>query len=216
MSFPLRTLFMDLWLPYTILADASLSLLPIEPSTEICAVCTGPLNFISNNPSSFSGLPPPTEILKNFLRLAPSINAESASRRECPGGNDWSIGRPIFGKLSVSEASAFFFSAPYIRVVFAASRAGVPDTAQPATAAASTDRCNTGVESFCWRFKLQRFTRPFVELPSDLVQMSLRVHRQVSPFGEVLSEQADWCSHWNHAATDFVDRRSKRRCLSPK
>jgi len=39
--------------------------------------------------------------------------------------------------------------------------------------AASTDRRNTGVESFCWGFKLQSLTGPFVELASDFIQMGL-------------------------------------------
>jgi len=56
--------------------------------------------------------------------------------------------------------------------------------------AASTDRCNTGVKSFCRRFEPQRLAGPFVELPCHLVQMSLRVYRQVGALGEVLSEQA--------------------------
>ncbi len=43
--------------------------------------------------------------------------------------------------------------------------------------ATSTDRCNTSVESFCWSFKLQRLTRPFIELTCHLVQVRLRVHR---------------------------------------
>lgn len=29
--------------------------------------------------------------------------------------------------------------------------------------AASIGRCNTSIKSFCWRFKPQRFARPFVE-----------------------------------------------------
>jgi hypothetical protein len=34
----------------------------------------------------------------------------------------------------------------------------------PLTAASSTDQRKTGVESLCWRFKLQGFTWPFVKL----------------------------------------------------
>jgi hypothetical protein len=56
--------------------------------------------------------------------------------------------------------------------------------------AASTGRCNTGVESFCWRFKLQCFSWPFVELTSHFIQMGLRVYRQVGSLGEILSQQA--------------------------
>ena len=58
------------------------------------------------------------------------------------------------------------------------------------TPATSTDRCNTSIKSFCRRFKPQRLARPFVELAGHLVQMSLRVYRQVGSLGEVLSEQA--------------------------
>jgi len=60
----------------------------------------------------------------------------------------------------------------------------------PLLAATSTDRCNTGVKSFCWRFELQCFAWPFVQLTSHLVQMSLRVYRQAGSFGEVLTQQA--------------------------
>ena len=45
------------------------------------------------------------------------------------------------------------------------------------TSAGSTGRCNTSVKSFCWSFKLQRLTRPFIELACHLVEMRLRVHR---------------------------------------
>ena len=62
-------------------------------------------------------------------------------------------------------------------------------TAHPTTAV-STGRCNTCVKSLCRRFELQRFAGPFVELPCHLVQMRLRVYRQVGALGEVLSEQA--------------------------
>jgi hypothetical protein len=43
--------------------------------------------------------------------------------------------------------------------------------------AGSTGRCNTGVKSLCWGFKLQGLTWPFVELTRHSVQMGLRVHR---------------------------------------
>ena len=56
--------------------------------------------------------------------------------------------------------------------------------------AASIGQRNTGVKSLCRRFKLQRFAGPFVELPRHLVEMSLRVYRQVGSLGEVLSQQA--------------------------
>ena len=60
----------------------------------------------------------------------------------------------------------------------------------PISAAASTGRCNTSVESLCRCFKPQGFAWPFVELTRHFVQMSLRVYRHVGAFGEVLSEQA--------------------------
>src|SRR5260370_41161428 len=53
----------------------------------------------------------------------------------------------------------------------------------------STGRCNTGVKSLRWGFECQSLTRPFVELTSHFVQMSLRMHRQVGPLREVLPEQ---------------------------
>ena len=56
--------------------------------------------------------------------------------------------------------------------------------------AASTGRCNICVKSLCRRFELQRFAGPLVELPRHLVQIGLRVYRQVGALGEVLSEQA--------------------------
>src|SRR5271169_2255130 len=55
--------------------------------------------------------------------------------------------------------------------------------------AGSTGRCNTGVKSLCWGFKLQGLSWPFVELTRHFVEMSLRVHRQVSPLRKVLSQQ---------------------------
>ena len=56
--------------------------------------------------------------------------------------------------------------------------------------AASIGQRNTGVKSLCRRSKLQRFAGPFVEQPRHLVEMSLRVYRQVGSLGEVLSQQA--------------------------
>src|SRR5271169_736086 len=53
----------------------------------------------------------------------------------------------------------------------------------------STGRCNTGVKSLRWSFECQSLTRPFVELTSDFVEMSLRIHRQVGPIREVLPQQ---------------------------
>ncbi len=62
------------------------------------------------------------------------------------------------------------------------------ETAWTKVLASSTGRCNTSVKSFCRSFKLQRLTGPFVQLTCHLVQMRLRVHRQVRSLGEVLSE----------------------------
>ena len=45
--------------------------------------------------------------------------------------------------------------------------------------AGSTGRCNTGVKSLGWGFKLQGLAWSFVELARDFVQIGLRVHRQV-------------------------------------
>src|SRR5215217_2549488 len=56
--------------------------------------------------------------------------------------------------------------------------------------AGSTGRCNTGVKSLCWGFKLQGLTWSFVELTSHFVQIGLRVHRQVGALRKVLSQQA--------------------------
>src|SRR5260370_36627810 len=55
--------------------------------------------------------------------------------------------------------------------------------------AGSTGRRNTGVKSLRWGFKLQGLTWSFVELTRDLVQISLRVHRQVGALWKVLSQQ---------------------------
>jgi hypothetical protein len=38
--------------------------------------------------------------------------------------------------------------------------------------AGSTGRRNTGFKSFCWRFKLQGLTGPFVDLTRHLVEMT--------------------------------------------
>jgi hypothetical protein len=43
----------------------------------------------------------------------------------------------------------------------------------PQSAAGSTDRRNTGVESLCWCLELQGLTGSFVELAGDFIQMSL-------------------------------------------
>ncbi len=75
-------------------------------------------------------------------------------------------------------------------VIDALASALVTPWSGPSRGAASTDRCNTRVESFCRRFKPRGFAWPFVQLPGHFVQMSLRVYRQVGSLGEVLSEQA--------------------------
>src|SRR5882757_8984086 len=58
-----------------------------------------------------------------------------------------------------------------------------------ALVAGSTGRRNTGVKSLCWGFVFQGLPWPFVELSGGLVQLSLRVHRQVGSFREVLPQQ---------------------------
>ena len=58
-----------------------------------------------------------------------------------------------------------------------------------AMVAGSTGRCNTGVKSLCWGFKLQGLARPFVELTRHFVEMGLRVPRQVGALGKVLPQQ---------------------------
>ena len=62
-------------------------------------------------------------------------------------------------------------------------------TACPLSAASSTGRRNTGVESLCWGFELQGLSRPFVELTGHFVQMRLRVHREVGALRKVLTQQ---------------------------
>src|SRR5665811_315825 len=51
--------------------------------------------------------------------------------------------------------------------------------------AGSTGRCNTGVKSLRWGFELQGLTWSFIELTRHLIQISLRVHRQVGSLGKV-------------------------------
>src|ERR1700720_4011729 len=72
------------------------------------------------------------------------------------------------------------FNMVYLAVAF---------TAGQLTVAGSTGRRNTCVKSLCWGFKLQGLTWPFVELTRHLVQIGLRVHRQVSALRKVLSQQ---------------------------
>src|ERR1017187_6471619 len=55
--------------------------------------------------------------------------------------------------------------------------------------ASSTGRCNTGVKSLRWGFKLQGLTWSFIELTRHFVQIGLRVHRQVGSLRKVLSQQ---------------------------
>jgi hypothetical protein len=57
------------------------------------------------------------------------------------------------------------------------------------TPAGSSGRCNTGIKSFGWGCKSQSLTRPFVELPSRFVELSLRVHGQVGPLRKVLPQK---------------------------
>ena len=59
----------------------------------------------------------------------------------------------------------------------------------PLLAAGSTDRCNTGVKSICWRLEGGGLAGPFVELAGPFVQMRLGVDRQVGPLGEILPQQ---------------------------
>ena len=54
----------------------------------------------------------------------------------------------------------------------------------------STGRRNTLAKSLCWRLEVQRFSGPLVELARHLVQLSLRVRREVNSLGEVLAQQA--------------------------
>src|SRR6478735_12281577 len=56
-------------------------------------------------------------------------------------------------------------------------------------AAGSTGRRNTGAKSLRWGFVFQGLPWPFVELTGGLVQLSLRVHRQVGSFRKVLPQQ---------------------------
>jgi hypothetical protein len=56
--------------------------------------------------------------------------------------------------------------------------------------ATSTGQRNTCVKSFRRRFKLQRLTWSLVELTRHLVQLRLRVYRQVRSLGELLSQQS--------------------------
>ena len=84
----------------------------------------------------------------------------------------------------------------------------------PAKVAGSTGRCNTGVKSLRWSFECQSLTWPFVELTSDFVEMSLRIHRRVGPPREVLPQQTVGVFIGTALPRTFVDRRSKRRCWS--
>ena len=68
----------------------------------------------------------------------------------------------------------------------------VPTTAVqcPLSTATSTGRRNTSIKFLCRGFEPQSLARPFVELSCHFIQMGLRVNRQVSSLGKVLSEQA--------------------------
>ena len=56
-------------------------------------------------------------------------------------------------------------------------------------AAVSIGRRNTGVESLCRRFKSQRLARALVEPSRDVVQVFLRVYRQIRSLRKILSQQ---------------------------
>jgi hypothetical protein len=62
----------------------------------------------------------------------------------------------------------------------------------PLCAAGSIGRRNTGVKSHGWGFEYQRLARPFVQLASHLIQMGLRIHRQIGPARKI---------RWTRAAT---------------
>ena len=54
----------------------------------------------------------------------------------------------------------------------------------------STGRRNTGIKSLCWRFQIARSHVVVRSADSHLVQIGLRMHRQVGAPWEVLSQQA--------------------------
>src|SRR5579864_2042361 len=60
----------------------------------------------------------------------------------------------------------------------------------PLWVATSTGRRNTSIKFLGRGSEPQRLAWPSVELSCHFIQMGLRVNRQVSPFGEVLPEQA--------------------------
>src|ERR1700678_4235679 len=55
--------------------------------------------------------------------------------------------------------------------------------------AGSTGRCNTGLESTCGSFKVQRFSWALIEAQGYLVEVDLGVAGQVGFLWEVLSQQ---------------------------
>jgi hypothetical protein len=61
--------------------------------------------------------------------------------------------------------------------------------AVPFTIAGSSGRCNTSIKSFGWGCKSQSLAWSFVELPSHVVELGLRVHGRVSPLRQVLPQQ---------------------------
>src|SRR5260370_34218030 len=77
--------------------------------------------------------------------------------------------------------------------------------------AGSTGRCNTGVKSLCGGFESQGLTWPFVELLCSDGFASTPTSRFPS---ENTVSAGHWCSHCNHAVTDFADSRIKLRCRS--
>ena len=55
---------------------------------------------------------------------------------------------------------------------------------RPLWAVVSTGRRNTLAKSLCWRLEVQRFPGPLVELARHLVQLGLRVRREIGPLGK--------------------------------
>src|SRR5216683_6295709 len=60
----------------------------------------------------------------------------------------------------------------------------------PLLGAGSTGRRNTAVKFLCRGFKSQGLAWPLIELAGHIVEMGLRVHRQVGSFRKILSQQA--------------------------
>ena len=120
----------------------------------------------------------------------------------CGGGRSRSrcTESPSTPEYLVSRANRSFM--PTMSDVRQLSEPGVYFRSVRFRGAVSTGRCNTCVKSLCRRFELQRFAGPFVELPCHLVQMRLRVYRQVGArlclesggnWFWRLSERAEFC-----------------------